>query len=227
MSLRRSVSWNALSRSLHDSRPAIPAGMLGARALVQFSARTRPLVVAGRYDRAASWLPLPRPPPAFRIAAASPAPRPCLPLSRPRGRWPKPPAAPPRIEDWSMPYEVTFATGRRVTVYNAEFLKHEQVRERAIRIHGDAPTALTRTSAAPGGSTSRFRRSPASSGWSRSSWTADTSSSLIKVRFDGRLHHRRSPLPLHWRSPPTVPPVPPLTRPGRDPSGAVHGCRLP
>ncbi len=23
-----------------------------------------------------------------------------------------------------MPYEVTFATGRRVTVYNAEFLKH-------------------------------------------------------------------------------------------------------
>jgi hypothetical protein len=27
--------------------------MLGARALVQFSARTRPLVVAGRYDRAA------------------------------------------------------------------------------------------------------------------------------------------------------------------------------
>lgn len=49
----RTVSWNRISRSLHDSRPVIPAGLLGARALVQFSARTRPLVVAGRYDRAA------------------------------------------------------------------------------------------------------------------------------------------------------------------------------
>ncbi len=47
------VSWTKLSRSLHDGRPATSAGMLGARALVQFSARTRPLVVAGRYDRAA------------------------------------------------------------------------------------------------------------------------------------------------------------------------------
>jgi hypothetical protein len=33
--------------------PAIPAGLLGARALIQFSARTRPLATAGRYDRAA------------------------------------------------------------------------------------------------------------------------------------------------------------------------------
>ena len=49
----RTVSWKRLSRSLHDSRPTIPAGMLGARALVQLGARTRPLVVAGRYDRAA------------------------------------------------------------------------------------------------------------------------------------------------------------------------------
>ncbi|MGT2482327.1 hypothetical protein ACU4GR_33640 (plasmid) [Methylobacterium oryzae CBMB20] len=49
----RTVSWIRLSRSLHDSRPAIPAGMLGARALVRFSARIRLLVVAGRYDRAA------------------------------------------------------------------------------------------------------------------------------------------------------------------------------
>jgi hypothetical protein len=49
----RTVSWNRISRTLHDSRPAIPAGMLGARALVQLGARTRPLVVAGRYDRAA------------------------------------------------------------------------------------------------------------------------------------------------------------------------------
>jgi hypothetical protein len=49
----RTVSWNRISRSLHDARPAIPAGMLGARALIQFSARTRPLVVAGRFERAA------------------------------------------------------------------------------------------------------------------------------------------------------------------------------
>ena len=49
----RTVSWTKLSRSLHDSRPAIPAGLLGARALVQLGARTRPLIVAGRYDRAA------------------------------------------------------------------------------------------------------------------------------------------------------------------------------
>ncbi|QGY03541.1 hypothetical protein MMSR116_17850 [Methylobacterium mesophilicum SR1.6/6] len=49
----RTVSWNRLSRSLHDSRLRIPAGMLGARALVQLGARSRPLVVAGQYDRSA------------------------------------------------------------------------------------------------------------------------------------------------------------------------------
>jgi len=49
----RTVSWNRISRSLHDSRPTIPGGLLGARALIQFSARTRPLASAGRYDRAA------------------------------------------------------------------------------------------------------------------------------------------------------------------------------
>jgi hypothetical protein len=49
----RTVSWTRISRSLHDSKPVIPAGLLGARALVQFGARTRPLVVSGRYDRAA------------------------------------------------------------------------------------------------------------------------------------------------------------------------------
>ena len=49
----RTVSWNRISRSLHDSRPAIPAGLLGARALIQFGARTRPLATADRYDRAA------------------------------------------------------------------------------------------------------------------------------------------------------------------------------
>ena len=36
-----------------DARAKIPAGLLSARALVQLGARTRPLVVAGRYDRAA------------------------------------------------------------------------------------------------------------------------------------------------------------------------------
>jgi len=49
----RTVSWTRIDRAGRDSRPAIPAGMLGARALVQLGARTRPLVVAGRYDRAA------------------------------------------------------------------------------------------------------------------------------------------------------------------------------
>lgn len=36
-----------------------------------------------------------------------------------------------------MPYEVTFTTGRTVTVWNAEFLNGEQVRERAVQLHGD------------------------------------------------------------------------------------------
>ena len=49
----RTVSWTRLSRSLHDSKPLIPAGMLSARALIQFGARTRPLATAGQYDRAA------------------------------------------------------------------------------------------------------------------------------------------------------------------------------
>ena len=49
----RTVSWTKLSRSLHDSRPQIPAGLLSARALIQFGARTRPLATAGQYDRAA------------------------------------------------------------------------------------------------------------------------------------------------------------------------------
>ena len=49
----RTVSWTRLSRSLHDSKPKIPAGLLSARALIQFGARTRPLVVGGQYDRAA------------------------------------------------------------------------------------------------------------------------------------------------------------------------------
>lgn len=49
----RTVSWNCIARAGQDSRPAIPAGLLGARALIQLSTRTRPLVVASRFDRAA------------------------------------------------------------------------------------------------------------------------------------------------------------------------------
>jgi hypothetical protein len=49
----RTVSWNRISRSLHDARPKIPAGLLSARAFIQFGAAKRPLVVAGQYDRAA------------------------------------------------------------------------------------------------------------------------------------------------------------------------------
>jgi hypothetical protein len=51
----RTISWTRLSRSLHDSRPVIPAGLLSARAQVQGFARFqhRPLVVSGRFDRSA------------------------------------------------------------------------------------------------------------------------------------------------------------------------------
>ena len=51
----RTVSWNTLSRSLHDSQPKIPAGLLTVRAQVQGFARfqRRPLVVAGKFDRSA------------------------------------------------------------------------------------------------------------------------------------------------------------------------------
>ena len=45
MPLQRTVSWTRIDRAGSDNRPKIPAGMLGAR--------TRPLVIAGRYDRAA------------------------------------------------------------------------------------------------------------------------------------------------------------------------------
>lgn len=49
----RTVSWTRIDRASRDARTKIPAGLLGARALVQLGARTRPLVVASRYDRAA------------------------------------------------------------------------------------------------------------------------------------------------------------------------------
>ncbi|SDO55744.1 hypothetical protein SAMN05216360_12729 [Methylobacterium phyllostachyos] len=52
---RRTVSWNRISRSLHDSRPTIPAGLLSAAARIDFTVRAtrRPLYVAGKFDRAA------------------------------------------------------------------------------------------------------------------------------------------------------------------------------
>ncbi|MCJ2097962.1 hypothetical protein [Methylobacterium sp. E-046] len=49
----RTVSWTRIDRAGLDARTKIPAGMLGARALIQLGARTRPLVIAGQYDRAA------------------------------------------------------------------------------------------------------------------------------------------------------------------------------
>ena len=47
------VSWTRIDRARQDARTKIPAGLMSACALVQLGARTRPLVVAGRYDRAA------------------------------------------------------------------------------------------------------------------------------------------------------------------------------
>lgn len=50
----RQLSWNSALRDLRSDRVAIPAGLAGARAMVQTFARTRaPLVVAGRFDRKA------------------------------------------------------------------------------------------------------------------------------------------------------------------------------
>lgn len=52
----RTISWDRISRSLHDSRPAIPAGLLSAKARIDLTVRTtrRPLFVAGKFDRAAN-----------------------------------------------------------------------------------------------------------------------------------------------------------------------------
>lgn len=51
----RTVSWNTLSRSLQDSRPTIPAGLLSAKARIDMTVRLtrRPLYAAGKFDRAA------------------------------------------------------------------------------------------------------------------------------------------------------------------------------
>jgi hypothetical protein len=51
----RTVSWNTLSRSLHDSRPKIPVGLLSAKARIDMTVRTtrRLLFAAGQFDRGA------------------------------------------------------------------------------------------------------------------------------------------------------------------------------
>ncbi|MDP4026980.1 hypothetical protein Q8W71_30790 [Methylobacterium sp. NEAU 140] len=53
MPAQRSISWSSALRDLKDDRKRRPAGALGAQASIAFRARTRPLVVAGQYDRAA------------------------------------------------------------------------------------------------------------------------------------------------------------------------------
>jgi hypothetical protein len=54
MSFRRSLSWTAATRDMRNDRTKLPAGFLSARAMVECYVRTRrPLVVAGKFDRAA------------------------------------------------------------------------------------------------------------------------------------------------------------------------------
>ncbi|MCJ2036412.1 hypothetical protein [Methylobacterium sp. J-068] len=54
MSLNRRISWTAATRTMRQDRVALPAGFLSARALVEcFTKTRRPLVVAGKFDRAA------------------------------------------------------------------------------------------------------------------------------------------------------------------------------
>jgi hypothetical protein len=54
MSLNHRISWTAATRDMRNDRTAIPAGLLAARGLIECFARTRrPLVVAGKFDRAA------------------------------------------------------------------------------------------------------------------------------------------------------------------------------
>ena len=51
----RTVSWNAISRCLHDARPAVAPGLLSAKARIDMTVRMtrRPLYAAGKFDRAA------------------------------------------------------------------------------------------------------------------------------------------------------------------------------
>lgn len=54
MSFRRSISWTAATRDMRNDRVQLPAGFLSARAMVECFVKTRrPLVVAGKFDRAA------------------------------------------------------------------------------------------------------------------------------------------------------------------------------
>lgn len=55
MSLQRRISWNAALRDARSDRTAIPTGLLAAKASVNLTVRLnrRPLVVAGKFDRAA------------------------------------------------------------------------------------------------------------------------------------------------------------------------------
>lgn len=55
MALRRSLSWSSALRDLRDDRAKVPAGLISARVRAEGFARFRgrPLVVAGRFDRAA------------------------------------------------------------------------------------------------------------------------------------------------------------------------------
>jgi hypothetical protein len=54
MSFRRQISWTAATRDMRNDRVQLPAGFLSARSLVECYVKTRrPLVVAGKFDRAA------------------------------------------------------------------------------------------------------------------------------------------------------------------------------
>ncbi|MCK2056678.1 hypothetical protein [Methylobacterium sp. 37f] len=54
MSLNRRISWTLALRDMRNDRVQLPAGFLSARALVEcFTKTRRPLVVAGKFDRAA------------------------------------------------------------------------------------------------------------------------------------------------------------------------------
>lgn len=54
MSLNRKISWTSALRDMRNDRVQLPAGFLSARALVECFVKTRrPLVVAGKFDRAA------------------------------------------------------------------------------------------------------------------------------------------------------------------------------
>ncbi|MCJ2093106.1 hypothetical protein MKK67_11440 [Methylobacterium sp. J-072] len=51
----RPVSWTTIDRAGRDSRPAIPTGLLSAKARIDMTVRTtrRPLFAAGQFDRGA------------------------------------------------------------------------------------------------------------------------------------------------------------------------------